>query len=196
MKEPRCKICGGRHYAYQCWRRPREKKRSFKECSKPFKGQYDKKLVSDVNYSEKAVRGENKPIKRRKTSSSERKLLVQRLDRLASLYVRRKNSHCGKAQCYTCGKVDNWKNMDCGHSVPRRYIGTRWDLDGLRVQCVECNRYKRGNYQVFYPKLRRELGDIRYDELWMKARTISKIQVIELREKEEYFKKLLNSLVD
>lgn len=67
--------------------------------------------------------------------------------------------------------------------------------DGLfHHNCQECNRVLHGNYKVYYPKLKKELGDKRYDELWQLARSNKKITTVELRDLLEKYENLLKSL--
>lgn len=67
--------------------------------------------------------------------------------------------------------------------------------DGLfHHNCQNCNRILRGNYGVYYPKLKKELGDKRYDELWQLARSDKKISTVELKDLLEKYENLLKSL--
>ena len=52
-------------------------------------------------------------------------------------------------ECYTCGKVDIWKYMDCGHFVPRDNMSTRFSESNCRPQCKTCNQAKDGNEKAF-----------------------------------------------
>lgn len=69
--------------------------------------------------------------------------------------------------CFTCGRTDS--TLEVGHFVPRRYLATRWDLRNCHLQCIECNRMKSGNLNVYKEKL-----GVVADELWRLARTTQK----------------------
>ena len=163
MKEPKCKICGGKHYAFQCWHKPKTK--------------------PAVKRKYSALGGVVKP-KRYKLSSStkvSRQTLIKRLDKVTSEYVRRKDAGSdGNVTCYTCGCRRHWKNMDCGHFIRRRYLNTRWDLNNLKPQCPNCNRNLGGNYAVYTMKMMSELGETEYARLWNKAYSAKKITTPEL----------------
>ena len=45
-------------------------------------------------------------------------------------------------RCCTCGKIGQWKYMDCGHFIPKGRGGTsgvRWDERNAHLQCKLCN---------------------------------------------------------
>ena len=176
-KLPKCSYCGGPHYGYACWRNPKRKS-AFKSHFKRLERTQKKKMGNLVSKRE-----------------NDRKRVVERLDEVVSRYVRQyfadKNGIC---DCYTCGKRLPWKGMDCGHCISRRYMATRFELDNMRPQCQNCNRTLRGNYGVYYPKLKKELGDKRYDELWQLARSDKKISTVELKDLLEKYENLLKSL--
>ena len=154
---PTCKNCGGKHYTYQCWSKPKRKTRPVK----PFR----------------AVLRPSKP----KSSNSERQRLIRELDKYVSLYVRRKDADKnGLVYCYTCGVRGHWKSMDCGHYIKRRYLHTRWDLLNVRKQCQFCNRTLGGNYGVYEKKIREELGTDNVQKLWDKAYKTDKIPTVML----------------
>lgn len=87
-------------------------------------------------------------------------------DALLSNYVRRSNADdSGYAECITCGKHDNWKDMDCGHYITRAVLSTRYDLTNVAPQCRECNRLHNGRPNVFKNKLITKYGKDEVDAL-------------------------------
>ena len=74
---------------------------------------------------------------------------------------------CRDSCCFTCGRTD--QTLEVGHFVPRRYRATRWDLRNCHLQCIECNRLKSGNLDIYAKKL----GSVA-DELWRVARSNQK----------------------
>lgn len=63
--------------------------------------------------------------------------LKKKADTLFSQYIRLKNSDWrGYCQCYTCGKIDHYKKMQCGHYEKRGNNATRYDEENCRVQCL------------------------------------------------------------
>ena len=89
-------------------------------------------------------------------------MTVNTLDSLVREIVKSRD-YC----CFTCGRTD--QVLEVGHFVPRRYKATRWDLRNCHLQCIECNRMKGGNLEVYAKKL----GDTA-SELWKIARSNQK----------------------
>jgi hypothetical protein len=93
--------------------------------------------------------------------------LKAKLWKLVSFYVRKSAADFqGNVSCYTCGKVDDWRAMDCGHFIPKSVGGAALyhNLANLRIQCVGCNRFRHGNLTVYAMKLEKEQPGI-LDEL-------------------------------
>lgn len=109
-KTPKCKNCGGYHYTYQCWKKPKIKKPT------------------------KSIRKSKKVLKK---DTLNRQSIISQLDKYTSIYIRQRGmDKNGYNTCYTCGARYHWKDMDCGHYIKRRYLHTRWDLNNLRPQCL------------------------------------------------------------
>lgn len=71
------------------------------------------------------------------------------LERIADNYhselVRRKFAdHAGRVSCCTCPITVHWKNITCGHFVPRRHTQTRWLVKNAGPQCGTCNGPNQG----------------------------------------------------
>lgn len=181
MKEPSCKICGGRHYKFQCWRNPRKKIQS----KNPLKPQ------KTVVKSTKASKTINKP----QSKQDDRQRAIKRLDSLCSEIVRRRGANSiGENWCYTCGVKKNWKELDCGHFYSRRFLNTRWNLQNMKPQCQFCNRNLGGNLKIYESKLRLEFGDEEVDKLGYLARSGNKLYTFELLELEEKLKNIKKNL--
>lgn len=76
--------------------------------------------------------------------------LVGDLDIIFSRYIRLKDAdEHGKVECYTCGKVDNYKVMQCGHFIPRAHMYTRVSEENCKPQCKACNEGNDGNLKSF-----------------------------------------------
>ena len=112
-----------------------------------------------------------------------RKNLVKRLDNIFSQYIRLRNANAqGIAECYTCGKKDHWKKLQCGHFMSRKSYSTRWDELNCMVQCVKCNMFEQGMSYVFGLNLNKDFGDGTADGLLHKSKQIVKLQNYELEE--------------
>jgi len=92
--------------------------------------------------------------------------LIKEADSIFSQYIRKKSADWrGDAGCYTCCKRFHWKQLQCGHFLKRGNMSTRFDEDNCRVQCASCNVWNEGNYKKYTEKLKRELGDERFNAL-------------------------------
>lgn len=79
-------------------------------------------------------------------TKNSRKTLVKKLDKVFSEYIRRKwADHTGLVQCITCGGYYDFKKIQAGHYISRKYHGTRWDEENTRPQCWACNAKHMGN---------------------------------------------------
>jgi len=113
-----------------------------------------------------------------------RSKLVKKLDVIFSQYIRLKYSdHHGMTECFTCGKRDHWKKMQCGHFMSRKNYSTRWEEDNVRVQCVGCNMFKSGEQYVFGLKLGQQLAE----EMFIKSKQVLKFTNDELIEKIDHY---------
>lgn len=103
------------------------------------------------------------PKKPKKKAPKSLPKLEKELDAIFSLYIRMKNaSESGYCVCYTCNSPGLIKDMQCGHLLSRAKKATRFDEENVRVQCVSCNIFRRGNYDVFHPKIIMEIGHQAY----------------------------------
>lgn len=64
----------------------------------------------------------------------------------------------GYCECYTCGVMMEYKQAQAGHAIGGRHNAVLFDEEIIRLQCMACNIFKRGNYQVFITKLIEENG--------------------------------------
>lgn len=64
---------------------------------------------------------------------------VDALDRAFSKFIRLRDSDDnGLCRCISCGKLHMWDDIDCGHFVNRRHMGTRFDEKNCNAQCRSC----------------------------------------------------------
>lgn len=83
--------------------------------------------------------------------------LKKKLDTVFSIYIRSTAAdQYGQAECYTCGLVAPWKQLQCGHYLRRSRLFTRWEPKNCRVQCYRCNIILKGNYEEFADRLMQE----------------------------------------
>jgi len=114
---------------------------------------------------------------------------------LLSQCIRQESAnHGGFCECYTCGRSIEIKDAQAGHAIGGRHNAVLFDEDVIRIQCVACNIFKRGNYQVFITKLIQENGlDWWLDKLEQSRQTI-KYDRCDLEAKIESYKQRLKGL--
>lgn len=120
--------------------------------------------------------------------------LVKKLDTEFSIYVRTRYAIDGKASCFTCDKIDDWKKLQCGHFMSRKHYSTRWDELNCQVQCYACNVMKYGEQYKFGVYLNQIKGEGTAEGLLIKSKSASKIKDFELEEKIDYYKRMNKNL--
>lgn len=71
--------------------------------------------------------------------------LKNKLDRIFSEFIRLRDSDAnGYCRCISCGKIQYWREVDCGHYVNRGHMGTRFSERNCNAQCRKCNRFDEG----------------------------------------------------
>tara|TARA_R110002020_G_scaffold10145_6_gene39282 strand:- start:142 stop:546 length:405 start_codon:yes stop_codon:yes gene_type:complete len=121
--------------------------------------------------------------------------LKKELDKWFSFYIRlREATDYGMAQCFTCGKVDHYKKLQCGHFQSRKHMSTRFDEKNCQVQCVACNMFRSGEQYRFGLHLDSKYGDGAAEELEVVSRFTIKMTRLDYEEKITYYKTLVKNL--
>ena len=121
--------------------------------------------------------------------------LKKKLDNVFSLYIRlRSADDNGNNQCCTCGKIDNWRNLQCGHFVSRKHMATRFHDLNCFPQCVSCNVFKYGEQWKFGHFLDTNFGEGIANELVVLGHTTLKISRAEYEDKISYYKEAVDKL--
>ena len=104
------------------------------------------------------MKNQTERIKKNKESGEyDKQALFHDLDFVFSRYIRIKEATPkGFVSCYTCGKIDLWNNMQCGHFIKRGEHQLRWDSKNARTQCPECNCSQYGNLEQYEKNLNNE----------------------------------------
>ena len=124
----------------------------------------------------------NKAQKDREEAEYDRQALVHDLDFVFSRYIRIKEANPkGIVSCFTCGKLDKWTNMQCGHFIKRGETLLRWDSRNAKCQCPECNVSLYGNMEVYENKLNEEHSGIP-EQLREESREVNKFTREDMKE--------------
>ena len=123
------------------------------------------------------------------------KTLKRKLDDVFSIYIRLRDSDDkGFCRCISCGKIQHWKDVDCGHYVNRSHMGTRYSERNCNAQCRSCNRFSEGNNIGYTRGLIRKYGIKVIDELDVKKHTQTYINPFDYEVLIDYYKKEIEKL--
>lgn len=123
-----------------------------------------------------------------------RKQIIKKLDSVFSEYIRRRNAVDDIAECFTCGKKDHWKKLQCGHFQSRKHYSTRFDETNCQTQCAGCNVFRYGEQFVFGQNLNKKFGDGTAEKLLQKSRKTVKFANIDLIEMIDRYKNMIQQL--
>lgn len=122
-----------------------------------------------------------------------RKSLIDKLDKVFSVYIRTRYAINEIAQCYTCGKKEHWKKQQAGHFASRRHYATRWNEYNVQVQCPSCNIWQQGMQFEFGKQLCLQYGDNFADELMIESKKIIKFTDTEIQDMITYYSNLIST---
>ena len=113
---------------------------------------------------------------------AERQSLIHDLDFTFSRYIRiRESNPKGIGECYTCGKKEQWKYLQCGHYIKRADTLLRWDSRNAKSQCINCNCNLHGNMEEYTKNLELEHPGIT-NQLKEESREVYKYSRDELKQ--------------
>lgn len=120
------------------------------------------------------------------------------LDRAFSKYIRLRDSdENGLCRCISCGKIHRWDDIDNGHFINRRHMGTRFDEKNCNAQCRHCNSFDEGNAAGYAAGLIAKYGNGIIEELLVKTAFGRNYAQFEIDELAKYYrdeaKKLLKT---
>lgn len=52
-------------------------------------------------------------------------------------------------RCCTCIRVHDWREMDAGHYIPKRYLDAYFADKNINAQCRICNGIMEGNRKIY-----------------------------------------------
>lgn len=107
--------------------------------------------------------------------SKNKSLSKKKADKYFSEYIRRSHSTPnGLAKCVTCGKMDSWRSLHCGHFMSRRYQSTRYDEKNCAPQCISCNTFNQGEQFRFGQWIDKTYGEGTAERLEQKSKMLCK----------------------
>ncbi len=125
---------------------------------------------------------------------TQRKKLVDKLDKVFSIYIRRRYAVNDIAECFTCGKQDHWKKLQNGHFQSRKHYSTRWHEQNCQVQCPGCNVFRYGEQYKFSKNLDNTYYSGLAEELHIEANKTVKLDNTDLEMLIEKYEMLIKEL--
>lgn len=134
-------------------------------------------------------------MKTKKKKKPSRSKLVHKLDSIFSQYIRIYNSDLKwMVQCYTCGDVKHYKEMQNWHFVSRGHYKYRWDENNCKPQCYKCNCILWWNYKTYTSRMIDEQWKGRID-MMIKDQQIVKISTPRIVEQIDFYTEIVEKLL-
>jgi hypothetical protein len=127
------------------------------------------------------------------------KQLKKDLDVIFSKFIRLRDSlkydpEGVLGRCVTCGRIKEWKYMDCGHYIKRQHLSTRYDEKNCNLQCKHCNAFEQGANEIYKLAIDEKYGDGTSEMLEIKKHNKSKLDrfsyIVLIKEYKEKFNQL------
>lgn len=112
-----------------------------------------------------------------------------------SIYIRlRDTNENGMCSCFTCGRIAHWREMDCGHGIPRQHKATKYSLLNNHAQCKRCNGFEGGRQADYAKKVDKIYGEGTWDRLVVLSKTTVKYSRFDIEFMTEFYKQLAQDL--
>lgn len=119
----------------------------------------------------------------------------KKLDNVFSKYVRLKEAdEFGNVKCCTCPTIEHWKEMDCGHFMPRGNFSVRWNEFNCHPQCKICNQINNGEPIKYEKFINNTYGANAADIMRQQARKVRKFTQGEIDELIKYYQDKIKEL--
>lgn len=152
------------------------------------------KRVSDKKRKE-MEEGKAKPVtsvkKASKPRTKKKSTLIRELDRVFSLYIRKRDckEFGGRyGRCISCGQIKPFADLDAGHYYSRTKMSVRYSEANVSAECKFCNRFSADHLIGYREHLIRKIGQQRFDLLTYEAQQVKKYDEWELEQMIKYYK--------
>lgn len=107
-----------------------------------------------------------------------------------SLYIRLRDAdEDGICICITCGLRRHYKQLDCGHGIPRQHWGTRYDERNNNAQCKKCNGFEQGSQEAYAIAVDKKFGKGTWEHLLVKKQFGKRLSDFEMKHLTDYYRK-------
>lgn len=112
-----------------------------------------------------------------------------------SIYIRLRDSNeNGYCTCITCPAIRYYKNMDCGHGIPRQHMATKYAEKNNHAQCKKCNGFEGGKREKYKEAIDKKYGPGTWDFLELTSRMRVKYGPFEIKTMIFYYKAEIEKL--
>lgn len=113
-----------------------------------------------------------------------------------SKYIRAKAAdENGIAECVTCGVQKHWKELHCGHFIPKkRGMAVYFLEENLACQCAQCNTFNGGMLIEYTRYIEMTYGPEKVDELLAVSRETVRYRLSDYEAIEQEYKSKFEEL--
>lgn len=116
-------------------------------------------------------------------------MITTKADEWFSKFIRLRDAdEQGLVRCCTCGRINHWKSVDCGHHIKRQHMASRFSEVNCAGQCKKCNCFEQGNDAKFKEFIVKKYGQQQYDLLEASKRSNRKLMQFEINEIAKHYK--------
>ena len=121
--------------------------------------------------------------------------MVKKLDTVFSQFIRlRASDHRGMGECFTCGAVRHYTEVDAGHFMSRACMSVRWSETNVQSQCKRCNGFRSGEQYIFSIRLDELYGEGTAERLLIESKQTRKWTRDELEQMYHHYKRKVDEL--
>lgn len=119
----------------------------------------------------------------------------KKLWKVFSEFIRRRDAdENGICTCITCGLQRPWRQMDCGHGIPRQHWGTRYDERNNNAQCKRCNGFEGGSQEAYARAVDIKHGEGTWEHLLLKKQFGKRLSSFEIDVLTKHYKQKIKEL--
>lgn len=113
-----------------------------------------------------------------------------------SLYIRLRDANKdGICSCFTCGLLRHFRQIDCGHGIPRQHNATKFDEQNNHAQCKGCNKFGQGEREKYGIAVDKKYGVGTWEKLQIKSKQSSKaLNAFEIEHFAKYYTELAHKI--
>lgn len=127
-------------------------------------------------------------------AKSSRSKKIDKLDRVFSEFIRKRDSKDGVFKCISCGKIKPYAQADAGHYFSRRHLSTRFDEDNVHAECSYCNRFNAEHLEYYRVNLIKKIGENAFNMLKIRSTMQSKLSEFEIEVLIKHYKERIKEL--